>query len=277
MRTELNRIYLERERRKKRLLSLKNRYFAIIYKGRLDGDPLRKIHKALYDATVSEKPQYADKYLLAMAIKASNRAQKVVAKSQGLLAIALWDLFHKAHMDEKAKKIINYDAQRIAEKEKSALIGDFVDENRKEGKWFYLASSHNDCAEDHKPYQGRLYVDEKAPKEAMDYAKSRGLYTVQWVMGAPAWFITRPNCRHYFVAMPLDAARGKSLRKLRKKYKTHTPEGDRAFQTPRRAAVEEYTDRLRMLRGLYREYPTDILKKEILKAEMLVRKWKKAV
>ena len=140
-----------------------------------------------------------------------------------------------------------------------------------------MASSHNDCAADHKPYQGRLYVDEKAPKEVIDYAKSRGLYTVQWVMDGPAWFITRPNCRHYFVSLKLDQVKGKSDKKLTKKYKTHSVEGNRDFQTPRSRAIEEYTDRLRMLKSLYWEHKTQKLKNEIVKTELLIKKWKNYV
>lgn len=207
-------------------------------------------------------------------IKITNRAKKIQAKDEGLLAIALFDLIHKAHINDKAKKLINHDTQVIAENKKLEIIDDFIEDNRDNGKWFYLASSHSDCAKDHLPYQGRLYVDEKAPEDVIQYAKSRGLYTVQWVMDAPAWFITRPNCRHYFVGLSEGDVRGKTLRRLRRKYKTHTREGDRQFSTPRKIAIDEYQDRLRMLRALYREYPTDKLKNEVVKTEMLLKKWK---
>lgn len=255
-------------------MTLKNRYLAIIYKGCLDGETAKRIHKRLYDETVRSKPQYADKFLLAMMIKETNRAKKLPQTEGGLLAAALFDLFQSGKIRDKAKKLINYDTQRQAEERKQETIDDFVEGNRAEGRWFYLASSHNDCAEDHKPYQGRMYVDEKAPDSAIQFAKSRGWLTVQWVMGAPAWFITRPNCRHYFVGVTESEVRGKPLKRLKRKYGTHTKEGNREFQTPAHAAVEEYEDRLRMLRGLYREYPTDKLKAEILKTELLVRKWK---
>lgn len=255
-------------------MSLKNKYFAIIYKGCLDGETARKIHKKLYDATINTKPQYADKFLLGMMIKLSNKAKKLKEKDEDALAVALFSLFHDSKMNDKAKKLINHDTSKIAEQKKDDLIEQFVDKNREEGKWFYLASSHADCAEDHIPYQGRLYVDEKAPEEVIQYAKTRNLYTVQWVMGNPAWFITRPNCRHYFVSLTEKDVRKKSLDKLKKKYKTHRKEGNREFQTPKHAAIQEYEDRLHMLRSLYREHPTEILKNQILKTEMLLNKWK---
>ena len=228
----------------------------------------------MYDATINTKPQYADKYLLGMMIKMSNRAKKVEAQNAGLLAVALFDLFHKAKINDKAKKLINYDTMKEAELGKQTVIDTFIDKNRENDKWFYLASSHSDCAEDHKPYQGRLYVDKNAPADVIEYARSRGLYTVQWVMDKPAWFITRPNCRHYFVALREDQVKDKTLKKLRRKYKTHRAVGDKDFQTPRTQAIAEYEDRLKMLKALYYEYPTDKLKAEILKTEMLIKKWK---
>lgn len=225
----------------------------------------------MYDVTINKKPQYADKYLLGFAIKTSNRAKKIQGDG-GFLAVALLDLFKK--QNDKAKKLINYDLMKESEKNKDRIIDDYISESRDHGKWFYLASSHGDCAADHKDYQGRLYVDRNAPESAMEYARSRRLLSLQWVMDGPVYFITRPNCRHYFVALTEEEVRGKTLKKLKRKYKTHNKEGDREFATPRTEAIKEYEDRLKMLRALYNEYPTDKLKAEILKTEMLLKKWK---
>jgi len=270
MRRELERIYLEKDRRKRHLMSLKNKYLAIIYDGCLKNEAARRIHKRLYDETINNKPQYADKFLLGMMIKMANRAKKI---KDADLATALFAMFWDSKISDKAEKVINHTVSKQAEMRKQEAIDNTIADNRDAGRWFYLASSHADCAKDHIPYQGRLYVDEKAPPEAMAYAKSRGLYTVQWVMGAPAWFITRPNCRHYFVSLTLRQVEGRPLKRLKRKYKTHTREGDREFQTPKHRAVEEYRDRLEMLRGLYRIQPTEKLKRQILKAEMLLKKW----
>lgn len=237
----------------------------------LEGVPARKIHRALYDETIRSKRQYADKALLAMAIKTANRASKFQGPDASGLIL---DLFLRKS-DKAAKHIINHDAQKIAESEKNSAIKTEIAENRAKGKWFYLASSHNDCAKDHLEWQGKLYVDAEAPEEVLQYAKARELYTVQYVMDSPAWLITRPNCRHYFVALTEKEVRGSSMKELKKRHHTHTPEGDRDFQTPARRAVEEYEDRLRLLRALYRERPFEKLKNEIQKAEMLLKKWKK--
>lgn len=266
----MERIYLERDRRRKALRSLRNRYLAIIYGGCVRKEPVRKIHKALFDATVNMKEA---KYLLAMAIKLANRAKKAVPTGDETSAAAVFSLIWDLGTEEKTEKLINQTTQREAEREKDTIIRDFVDSNRQDGRWFYLASSHNDCAVDHKPYQGRMYVDERAPESAMAYARSRNMMTVQWVMGPPAWFITRPNCRHYFVALTEREVRDKSVRRLQRKHHTHRREGDREFQTPARMAVEKYRRRIRTLRAMYREHPDPKIRDMILKSEMLLRKW----
>lgn len=243
----------------------------------MDNETARKIHKQLFDTTINQKPEYQDKYLLGFAIKLTNKAKKVQASDGTSLALALFDMFHKEKSNDKAKKIINHQTQLEAEREKQGAIDDFMEASKARGEYFYLASSHGDCAEDHKPYQGRLYVDKDAPEDVIQYAKSRGLYTVQWVMGKPAWFITRPHCRHYFVSLGLNQVRGKTLKKLSRKYRTYTKKGNLDFQTPAKAAVEEYTDRLKMLRALYEVRESKKLKAEILKTEMLIKKWKKVL
>lgn len=228
----------------------------------------------MYDATINRKTPVSDKYLLAFAIKLTNKAHKIQAESSGLLAIALLDLFKRDNSNEKAKKVINHQTQRRAEEEKEVAIDDFIDKSRDNGEWFYLASSHDDCAADHKAYQGKLYVDEKAPEDVIEFARKRGLYTVQWVMNGPAWFITRPNCRHFFVSLTLKQVMKNSVKKLKKRYNTHSMEGHKALATPKTEAIAEYEDRYKLLKKLYNEYPTDNLKAEILKVKLLLEKWK---
>lgn len=212
--------------------------------------------------------------MLGFAIKLTNKAKKVSAAGLDLLAVALLDLFNREKSNDKAKKVINHQIDTAAEEEKLDTLDNFIDNSRKNGEWFYLASSHNDCAEDHKAYQGKLYVDNKAPEDIIEYARKRGLYTMQWVTGKPVWFVTRPYCRHYFVSLRLDQVKDKSLKKLKNKHKTHSKVGNLDLQTPAKRALAEYEDRLRWLRSLYREFPSRKLKIEIDKTALLVKKWK---
>ena len=151
----------------------KNKYFATIYKSVLDGDNIRSIHKKLFNDTINSK--VISKPLLAYAIKLSNKAKKV----EKLDADVLFMFLKKEKCNDIAKKIINHEVSKEAEIAKSITIGDFIEKSRKKEEYFYLASSHNDCAKDHILYQGRLYVDENAPEEDIQNAKSRGLYTLR--------------------------------------------------------------------------------------------------
>ena len=241
----------------------------------VNGEKLSSIHKKLYNETI--KSDVKDKILLASAIKTANKAKKIHARKDESLALLIYLLYKRDKINHKMKKIINYDTMKQAESEKNDELDKFIDKNRKNAKYFYLASSHNDCAEDHKDWQGRLYVDDRAPSEIIDYAKQRNLYTIQYIMGEPVWFITRPNCRHYFVSLSMNDVDNNSIKSLKKKYKTHSIEGDRQYSTPYSEPIEEYSDRLKLLRALDRQHTTQELRNDILKTELLLKKWKNAI
>lgn len=236
----------------------------------LDGNSVKQIHKKIYDM-VHKMPKM---YLFME--KVANRAYKSINhnKTKDENADFLLLLFAKSKYNSKARKLINHELTEEAEESKNIIINKYVKDSRNLERWFYLASSHNDCAKDHLPYQGKLYYDEKAPEEIIKYAKKHGLQSIQWVMGAPAWFITRPNCRHFFKSLPLNVVKRYSVKELTRRYKTHRKVGNKEFATPRKIALEQYEDRLRMLKAMYAQHPTENLRRMILKTEMLIKKWK---
>ena len=257
---------------------------ATIYDGVLTHKTARAIHKQLFDMTINNKVY--DAKLFNIMVKMTNKAKKLdkgagAYYSLGLdvLAVGLLDLFEKEKINSKAKKIINRDLMEESEKEKNKIAVDYIEENRNNGIVFYLASSHNDCAKDHVDYQGKMYVDKMSIKtpEIREYIRKHNIKTLQWVMGNPVWFVTRPYCRHYFVAIPTEQVLHKSVKKLKKRYKTHKTEGNRELQTPAKAAVDEYEDRLKMLEYLYSKFKTQKLRDKILKTKMLLKKWKNNV
>ena len=91
-----------------------------------------------------------------------------------------------------------------------------IDSGHEAGVVFYIASFYGDCAKDHADFQGKIYYDsnwkDNAPKDRIDeiqnYIDSKGLKSVQEVMDAPVYLTTRPNCRHYFTAIDIDAVLG---------------------------------------------------------------------
>lgn len=91
-----------------------------------------------------------------------------------------------------------------------------VKTGQENGVVFYIAAYFGDCAKDHVEYQGKIYVDKNwesnAPKDRLEeirsYINSHDIKTVQEVMEAPAYFTTRPNCRHYFQYIDIDSVLG---------------------------------------------------------------------
>lgn len=90
---------------------------------------------------------------------------------------------------------------------------------------FVMCSKHYPVAEDHKDYQGKLYVNQnwrglvsgRDYRAVSDYVQSEGLLTIQSVMKNPPYLITRPNCRHKITAVPVEAVlSGEDLSEYRK-------------------------------------------------------------
>jgi len=236
----------------------------------VNGENVRKIHKKIYEMT-REMPK-----MFLIMTKIVNKSKKIVVKknTKDENADLLLLLFSKNDFNGHVKKVINQEVMENAEKEKQSVVKNYIKSAEAEGKWIYLASSHNDCAEDHKPYQGKLYYDNKAPKEIIDYCKSKGMHSLQWVMDGPAWFITRPNCRHFFKALPTDIVKKYRVKELSRRYKMHRDIGDRSLSTPKTVAIAEYEDRLKLLESMYAKHPTEKLRRDIQKTKLLIKKWK---
>lgn len=96
---------------------------------------------------------------------------------------------------------------------------------------FYLASEHPDCADDHKNYQGKMYIksnwksiikqDELIPK-IETFINNKRMMTIEEVIEKPVWFSTRPNCRHYFTPITIKQALG-NISELKQKLRTKKP------------------------------------------------------
>lgn len=220
-----------------------------------------------------------EKKIFAFMVKVTNRASKTIDRRKSIDAngAILLLLFNHNQYNSKIKKVINQECTDFAETKKVEIVTDYIDDSRNAGKWIYLASSHNDCAEDHEDYQGKLYYDERAPEDVKEYCIKKGYNSLQWVLGSPVWFITRPNCRHFVKSLPTDVVKKYSRKQLIRRYKMHRMDGDKSLATPKKIAIEEYEDRLQMLRGMYQEHPTEHLRREIEKTKILIKKWKKII
>lgn len=87
---------------------------------------------------------------------------------------------------------------------------------------FFICSKHSNCADDHKAYQGKVYVDRFWRTKVsgsdyyavLSYIRNRQIMTVQDVVKEPVYMTTRPNCRHYFVPLDTGTVLHSSVNKL---------------------------------------------------------------
>lgn len=111
-------------------------------------------------------------------------------------------------------------------KKKLHSIRAILDSADKEMSIFFMCSSHTKSAEDHKPYQGKIFVDRfwrtKVPgnkyRAVYSYIRNHNTITVQDIMKAPVYLFTRPNCRHYLIPVPLSTVLNSSPKKVAAEY-----------------------------------------------------------
>lgn len=278
MKTRLNNLLSESEQLKKELLILKNNYIVTIYEKVLKHKSIKEIHKSLIDETINKN---ITKPLLKYAIRLSNKAKRLETNKQiyspyiDVLAVELLNLFTSEQYNQKAIKIVNKIVRNRAEKIKKDILNQSILAGRTNGDIFYVASRHQDCAQDHLFAQGKIYVDEKwrdfdVNGEIENFIKLHNIKTLQWVIGKPTYFITRPYCRHYFKQYNFNEIIGGN-------YEIPTSViGNRDLQTPANANLQYYTDRYRLLMKMYKIQPTEKLKAMILKTKILINKWKQS-
>lgn len=302
---------------------MKNKYLVTIYSGLANGDNIRSIHKRLYDETINQKKlglATSDKMLKVALASTSSLKKRIgsqtfvagyVKTTYGslvesstpleLLGIFVFDLINKIKIEKKLSHEITEASDKIEGDFKQEVIGGHLEENRHlaNPKIFYLASQHKDSASDHAPYQGKMYIDEKWRSSITDreqiiqiekYISQHDVKTVQWVMGEPVWFITRPNCRHYFTALTVNEVLGTSKTKLLEKHKMDTAIGNREYlktikhstdkswyKDVRNAQLllEKYKERLHLHQEMYASSKNEIIRKAIIKDKMLIEKWEK--
>lgn len=145
---------------------------------------------------------------------------------------------------------------------------------------FFLCSSHPKPAKDHADWEGKMYYDEDWEKFASDqdkdriraYIQNRKLRSVQWVTGEPVYLITRRNCKHYLMNLPLDEVMHSSAKALLKKHKMYMKDEEPVSKEIR--AYREYYNRLKVEEALHNLVPNEQLAKDIKKDKKLLDKWR---
>lgn len=153
---------------------------------------------------------------------------------------------------------------------------------------FFLVSKHEDSAKDHEGYQGRIYVNakwreivtDKADRKLVNvYISKNRTQTFQWVVGEPVYMITRPNCRHYFMGLPIKEVVSHTEDELLERHGMIHEVGIRGgMQTLRTrdilSTIDTYERRIAYFSALNEACPTQELKNAIEKNRFLVRRWK---
>lgn len=253
---------------------------SIIYKDILEHKSVRDIHKDLIKATVNPNRRLLQYNMyVAKRLKRLDKGSGEYYEGMGLtgLAVGMINYISVHKINDNEYKLINSELRKDEAEEKNRILNDALKETQLDKKIFFVASSHDDCAEDHKEAQGKIYVDQDwhnvigDNERVADYISAHNIDTVQYIVNGPVYFITRPNCRHYFVRYSAEDI-------LNGNYKVpHHKIGRRdALQTPRLQNIEYYQDRLSMYSRLYKIFKTDELNAKITKTKILVKKWKKS-
>ena len=153
--------------------------------------PVRQINRELVLMVKNDRESGAIllPIMMSIAIKSFKTINLKATKAEN--GVILLNLFKKNDYNGKTKAIINHNLMENAESAKKDVVKEYINQSRSDGLTFYLASSHTDSAKDHKPWQGKLYYDEKhVTDEAQKIINQRHMRSIQWVMDSPVWFIT---------------------------------------------------------------------------------------
>ena len=132
------------------------------------------------------------------------------------------------YMDDKNKGLSfrkNYDkvlsaARRVYMHERLRVKKGIVRAHLSAGHTiFFMCSKHNNPADDHKDYQGKIYIDRFWRTKVsgiyysavLDYVSKNEPMTIQEVMEGPVWLCTRPYCRHYFIPVATEDVLGATV------------------------------------------------------------------
>lgn len=297
MKAQLEQVIYHKKKTISSLKKIRNKYIACVYEDLLKNKSTREIHRDIKKITlVAKKSGYIvpkELYTYALAL-----GKNISLEINGPLVMPIeqWlvQKFSRLKVYQNTNTLIYEHAKRIENKEKQEVIQNELKQNRAldTPKIFYLASEHGDCAEDHKDYQGKIYVDANWRKyvknsDIENYITANDIKTLQWVVNKPVWFITRPNCRHYFKAIDSLEVLSTSVKTLVAKYDMHSNIGHKITQTIRHPVykswyttenieniIEKYEDRLAYHKALLEVQKNPLIENSVKKDEFMIKKWK---
>lgn len=174
-------------------------------------------------------------------------------------------IMSRSTVQGKLERVANQMDRRLQLKAKSVRVSKTLEDGRKRvGTGFYLSTWHQRPADGHRAFQGQLYVDRmwRTALESAGYAffipmaeakiREEGIKTVQWVMGPPAYLVTRPYCRHMFVPIPIHEAMFLPLSEIKARHPEAQDHAHRALTDAQRR-MKAAQRRLRVKRKIIGE------------------------
>lgn len=291
-------------------MKLKIQSITRIYNSLCLNRSVKQIHKELYDSTF--KSFYVSLEFKKVFLRIIPQIKKQIEREENANLIlplpiskfdknernnVVYQTINKAQLDKQVNLIINKIARDYEASAKQEMIKNDKEKFKNEKKVFILLSRHKDSALDHAPYQGKLcYLenyenileDKKTIEEVKEFIEKKQLFSFEWVLGKPVWFITRPNCRHFYNAIDTLSAMSVDVNTLLEKNKMDLAIGNRdVLQTIKHDTRKEwyekknieniiltYQRRLELHKEMYKKQPSTLLKQAITKDKLLINKWK---
>lgn len=284
--------------------SLNNKYLGIIYKGVCNLDSFRTIYKNL--VLITEKESKYGKQTYKILLKIATKIAKKITKEAKNVDLSFLPLFAYSFFqkNDSYHELLscNYNlAQEYEAKEKQKIIKESLDLADKKTEYeldrmiFYLCSKHSDCAKDHQPYQGKIYVDKRwksyiknnsLREQIESFIGRHNILTFQDITFRPVWLFTRPNCRHFYQQLSVDEVLSNSINNLLKQHDLILMYGSETHKTIRHSTdkswytrsniesiIQKYKQRLSYHEELYSIQRIEPLKTAIEKDRTLIKKW----
>ncbi|HOH95159.1 MAG TPA: hypothetical protein PK612_03270, partial [Bacilli bacterium] len=270
MERELQTIQLRKKSLTNRLMSVKNKAILTIYDSIVN--ERKDLHARLKKTTANDRFLFTPTVMAAKQtineVKRLKLAQPQQDRERGeWLAILAFQAINKRQLSKKiSKKVYEYTREYEGEQKEDLLLKT-AEINRSEQaddpKIFYICSRHNDCAVDHKDYQGKVYIDAnwrevvKDDKEILkieQYIRNFGVDTYQWVIFEPVWLVVRPNCRHYFKDLRVSEVLGNKVENILKQNRMIHAKGRRSMRQTIRHDMTRKTYTINEVEALLSKY-----------------------
>lgn len=153
------------------------------------------------------------------------------------------------------------------------------------GVVFYACNVYQDCADDHKDYQGKVYYDKRYLNMNYDEEtlrviertiRNKNMLAVQDVREGKPYLTTRPNCRHNLTAISIEQASDErivqKLGLVRGSYRDDKYEATQEQRYNERQ-IRAYKARLEQNEMMYAKSPSEALASQIARDKRLVSQW----